>query len=297
MDTAPASADWTRRPERGSLPVVRLGAWISLAIGRTASRFLLRAATLYFFLSSPTARAASRDYLRRCLGREPRLSERFAHFMAFATTVHDRLFFLQAQQDVFQMQVVGAELMPKTGTLLFGAHFGSFEALRAAAALRDDNRRVAMAMYEENARQLNGVLAAIAPGMLRDIVPLGNVGSMLALSERLDAGDFVGVLADRTLGSEPTLEVDFLGEAAAFPTGPMRMAAALRQPVFMMVGLYLGGNRYKVVFEPLVDFSIASGDRTEAVAAGVRAYAARLESYCREAPYNWFNFFDFWRRP
>jgi predicted LPLAT superfamily acyltransferase len=296
MARAPAAADWTRRPERGSLPLVRFMAWLSLAAGRGASRVLLRAIALYFFLSSPAARATSRDYLRRCLGREPRLGERFAHFMAFATTVHDRLYFLQARDDLFEFDVVTPEKLPKGGALLFGAHLGSFEALRAAG-LRHGHRRVTMAMYEENARQLNAIFAELAPDLLRDIVPLGHAGSMIALSQRLEAGDLVGVLADRTPGPEPTLEVDFLGERAAFPTGPMRMAAALRQPVFMMVGLYLGGNRYRVVFDPLVDFSAVSGDRSEAVAAGVRAYAARLEGYCREAPYNWFNFFDFWRRP
>jgi predicted LPLAT superfamily acyltransferase len=291
-----ASADWTRRPERGSLPLVRFMAWLSLAAGRGASRILLRAIALYFFVSSPAARATSREYLRRCLGREPRLAERFAHFMAFATTIHDRLYFLQERDDLFEVEVVGPEKLPATGVLLFGAHLGSFEALRAAG-LRHGHRRVTMAMYEENARQLNGILAALSPDMLRDIVPLGHAGSMIALSERLDAGDLVGVLADRTLGAEPTLQVDFLGAPAAFPTGPMRMAAALRRPVFMMVGLYLGGNRYKVAFEPLADFSTVAGDRTEAVADGVRAYAARLEHWCREAPFNWFNFFDFWRRP
>jgi predicted LPLAT superfamily acyltransferase len=298
MGTAPASADWARRPERGNLPLVRFMAWLSLAVGRRASRLVLRIAVAYFFVSSPAARAASRGYLRRCLGREPRLSERFAHFMAFATTVHDRLYFLQARDDLFEVDVVGPELLPQTGALLFGAHLGSFEALRAAG-LRHGHRRVTMAMYEENARQLNAVLSAISPGMLRDIVPLGHVGSMIALHERLEAGDLVGVLADRTLGNEAVLTVPFLGEAAAFPTGPMRMAAALRQPVFLMAGLYLGGNRYRVVFEPLVDFSKSGPGlrRGAEVEAAVRAYAARLEHYCREAPFNWFNFFDFWRKP
>jgi len=27
----------------------------------------------------------------------------------------------------------------------------------------------------------------------------------------------------------------------------------------------------------------------------LRRYAERLEHYCRIAPYNWFNFYDFWR--
>lgn len=296
MGSNQAAADWTRRAERGSLPLLRFMAWLSLAVGRGPSRILLHAAAAYYLTMSPAARNASRDYLRRCLGREPRLAERYGHFMAFATTVHDRLYFLNGAQDVFDVEVVGAESIPKEGTLLFGAHVGSFEALRATG-IHHGHRRVAMAMYAENARQINGVLEAVAPDRAHDIVPLGTVGSMIELNERLEAGDLVGVLADRTLGVESTLQVPFLGDDAAFPTGPMRMAAALRQRVFLMVALYLGGNRYRVVFEPLWDFSATSRNRDEAVAQATRAYAARLERLCREAPLNWFNFFDFWRRP
>ena len=29
--------------------------------------------------------------------------------------------------------------------------------------------------------------------------------------------------------------------------------------------------------------------------AALRDYVARLERLCREAPYNWFNFYDYWR--
>ena len=32
-----------------------------------------------------------------------------------------------------------------------------------------------------------------------------------------------------------------------------------------------------------------------AIAEAQRAYVDRLEQHCRAAPYNWFNFFDFWR--
>jgi predicted LPLAT superfamily acyltransferase len=74
------------------------------------------------------------------------------------------------------------------------------------------------------------------------------------------------------------------------------MAALLRRPVVFMVGLYLGGNRYTIHFEPLADFSdIARGQRDAAVQAAITRYAALLDHYCRKAPYNWFNFFDFWQ--
>lgn len=296
--TAAPSAAWTQRPERGSLPLVRLMARLSLAIGRGASRVVLRLIVAYFYLASPTARRHVAEFLRRALGRESRLGERFATFLTFSTTIHDRVFFLAGREDLFDVRVHGAgPLQGDVGAILLGAHVGSFEALRSAGH-HHGHRRVAMAMYEENARRLNSVLGELNPAAVADVVPLGHVGSMLALGERLEAGDLVGVLADRTLGAEPMVRVPFLGEAAAFPTGPMRMAAALRQRVFLMMGLYRGGNRYDVFFEPLADFTnVERQGRDAMVDEAIRAYVARLEHYVRMAPDNWFNFHDFWAAP
>jgi len=298
MNAPPAATSWTQRPERGTPGMLRFIVWVSLALGRAPARVLLRIIAAYFLAFGGAARRASREFLARCHGRKPTLGETYGLFFSFASTVHDRVFFLKDRFDLFEIEIHGAELFGPGGTLLMGAHLGSFEALRACA--RTVKRPVAMAMYEENARRLNGVLEAIAPGLMKDVVALGHVQSMIELSERLDQGAIVGLLADRTLGDEPVLRVPFLGEPAPFPTGPMRMAAALRRPVLFMTALYRGANRYEVHFEPLADFSDLEGltraERDRRVEEGVRAYAARLERFARRAPSNWFNFHDFWGR-
>jgi predicted LPLAT superfamily acyltransferase len=38
-------------------------------------------------------------------------------------------------------------------------------------------------------------------------------------------------------------------------------------------------------------------EREQAIAHHAARYAARLEYFCRKAPLQWFNFFDFWQRP
>jgi predicted LPLAT superfamily acyltransferase len=176
-----------------------------------------------------------------------------------------------------------------------GSHLGSFEVV-GAVGRRDPNLRVAMAMYERNAAKLNAILAAINPRASPDIIPLGRIDAILTISRRLDEGAVVGVLADRTLGREPLQAVTLLGERAQLPTGPMRMAAIMQRPVFFMAGLYRGKNRYHVVFESLADFSGTTTDtRAAAVGEAIDRYAAVLDRYCRSDPFNWFNFFDFWR--
>jgi predicted LPLAT superfamily acyltransferase len=70
----------------------------------------------------------------------------------------------------------------------------------------------------------------------------------------------------------------------------------LQRPVVFMTGLYLGGNRYAIHFDPLADFStVPRAERDAALEAAIARYAALLDQYCRKAPYNWFNFFDFWQ--
>jgi predicted LPLAT superfamily acyltransferase len=294
-------AEWVRRPERSNLAMLRAMTWLSLRLGRRPARIVLVGVSLYFLLFAPAARQASCSYLQRVLGRAPRLVELFRHFHYFASCTHDRIYLLNDRFDLFAIQVHGAAAFEEAlaggrGAFLIGAHMGSFEAVRALGRQRS-GLRVTTVMYEQNARKIHAALAAINPVAVQDIIPLGQLDSMLQVQGRLDEGMVVGVLGDRTLDEDPTLPVQFLGETAAFPVGPMRLAAMLKRPVLFMTGLYLGGNRYAVHFEPLADFTgIERRDRDTAIRQAVLAYAAALARHCRAEPFNWFNFFDFWKR-
>jgi predicted LPLAT superfamily acyltransferase len=77
--------------------------------------------------------------------------------------------------------------------------------------------------------------------------------------------------------------------------GPFRIATILRRPIVLMFGLYRGGKRYDIYFERLTDLSDEpSLQRGELAQQALYRYVERLEHYCRLAPYNWFNFYEFW---
>ncbi len=299
---ARARPEWAAHRERGTMTMLRVMTFISLRLGRPAGRVVLHGIAAYFFLFAPTARGHMRGYLRRALGREPRAGDRYRLILSFAATIHDRLYLITDRFDEFEISLHGAEVVGSRfargeGAFLMGAHMGSFEVTRALGR-RQPGLQVAMAMYEDNARKVNAMMLAVSPGLALDIVPLGTTGSMLELRARLDAGAFIGMLGDRTFGIERYERVPFLGALASFPTSAMRAAAILQRPVIFMVGLYRGGNRYHVAFEELADFT-ATGvpEREQAVRVAIERYAAVLERYCRSDPYNWFNFYDFWREP
>ena len=314
-----AAAAAAHRSERGSLLALRLIAWIALTLGRPVARLLLHPITLYFMLAAPEPRRHSARYLRRVLGHAPRWSEQYRHFHCFASTVLDRVYFVRGQVEAFDLQVrtdAGCQAVRAAGrgVFLVGAHLGSFESLHGAGKVLLD-APVTMVMYPENARKIHSVLQALAPDFKLAVIAIGKPGSTLAIRDALDAGCAVGMLADRIAGTPAAtesaraatpresaramnVEVPFLGQPALFSEGPLRLAMLLRRPVIFMVGLYLGGRRYELRFETLADFSEPPADaaaREQLVHQALRDYVARLEALCHEAPYNWFNFHDFWR--
>jgi predicted LPLAT superfamily acyltransferase len=293
-----SDAHWAGSRERGSAVLFRVMIFLSLTLGRRVARGILHGIAAYFFLAAPGARRRAREYLRRALGREPTAADVFRQVFTFASTILDRLYLARECYELFDITVENEPLLLSmaargTGAFLLGAHLGSFEIV-SALGRRQPGLRVAMAMYEGTASMLSA-LAADKPGGAPEIIPLGHLESMLRIRDCLEAGSFVGMLADRTIGEAPAQRVSFLGEPALFPSGPMRAAAALRRPVFFMSGLYRGANRYHVVFREIADFSeLPRAGREAQVAEAISRYAARLEECCRSDPYNWFNFYDFW---
>lgn len=298
--TAEASQpDWITRRERGALPLIKFFVWLALRLGRPAARLFLYPICVHYVLFAGAARRASRSYLARVLGRKPGIGDVFRHFHCFASCILDRVFLLNDQTQRFDIHVKGEDIVLDilkrgNGCILLGAHFGSFEVARAVGR-RQPDLRIGLVMYEENARKIRAVLSAINPQLATEVIGLGRSGSMIAVGERLERGDFVGMLSDRSLYDEDGVRHSFLGDPARFPLGVFRMAVLLRRPVVLMFGVYRGGRRYEVCFESLIDPQRpTSRDRGEEAQAAMRRYVERLEDHCRAAPFNWFNFYDFW---
>ncbi len=292
--------EWVARPERSNVPTMRLIVWIALHLGRPAARALLAPIAAYFLLFSARAtRAASRKYLAKALGRKPGLLDVFRHYHAFSAVVLDRVFLLGDRFEavdvrLHNLEAVQAAMAGGQGCVLLGAHVGSFEVVRAMG--REMRAPPAnLVMYEENARKLNSVLCAINPELAQRIIALGRPDSMLRVRDALRQGEFVGMLADRVIEGEGSAVCDFMGAPARFPTGPLRMAGIMKAPVLVMAGLYMGGNRYEVYFDALPESARLGAAASEAdIARAMQVYASRIEHYCRMAPYNWFNFYEFW---
>ncbi|WP_242112064.1 acyltransferase [Luteimonas aquatica] len=293
---------WKQRREGGG----RFALWLIRSIGRHGGRGLARLClypiTAYFLLRRGAERRDSRDYLSRVFGRRAGLREVARHIHTFACTILDRVFLLGEDLRRFDVRVQGvegleAQLAQGRGVLLFGSHLGSFEALRALARRRPDVK-IRIVLDKAHNPAMTQLLDALNPEIAAGVIDASQGGPslMLAIKQAADEGALVSLLVDRTHPGAPVQAAQFLGAPAEFPVSPWLVASVLKLPISLGFGLYRGGNRYDLLFESFSDAGIDLPRRGRSVllASLVQRYASRLEHHARRAPYNWFNFYDFW---
>ncbi|HEU0276786.1 MAG TPA: acyltransferase [Rhodanobacteraceae bacterium] len=298
----PPAGHWSDRPEGGGWFALWLIRFIGLHFGRSVARSILYPVTLYFYFRRGPERRAARDYLLRIGGRPGNPWQVMHLIHAFAATILDRVFLLARGTRGFAITVGGTDALKRhlergRGVLLVGAHVGSFDVLRAAAA-QHPRYRLKLVMDKQKTPALNALLEALAPELADCVIDTARGGTdvVLALAEAAREGAMVALLGDRGRPQEQMRSVPFLGGEAAFPAAPWLIAALLEVPVVLCLGMYRGGNRYDLVFETLAErVVLPRGDRDAALDAHIARYASRLEHHLRASPYNWFNFYDFWQ--
>jgi predicted LPLAT superfamily acyltransferase len=296
--------DWKQRREGGGRFAIRLIRGIGRYGGRGVARACLLPITLYFLLRRSAERRDSLAYLARAFGRHATWWDAARHIHCFASTILDRVFLLGGELDRFEVATAGVEHLHAAldrgrGALLLGSHLGSFEVLRVLARERSDYV-IRVVLDKGHNPAMTQLLDELNPQIAAGVIDAGQDGPslMLQIQQAVQSGALVALLADRVHGGEHGVDADFLGDPARFPMAPMQVAAALKVPVVLGFGLYRGGNRYDLVFEAFSDgLDIPRPRRNAEIAALIRRYAERLEHHARSAPFNWFNFYDFWFHP
>lgn len=291
---------WLSQRERGAVLGIRFVFWLATLFGRWPARQFIRVLAIFYAAFDGDARSASRAWLERVHARPASWFDVYRHISIFAQVALDRIFLLKGKTNVFNVSRTGNEHLIKLahegrGAILLGAHLGSFEAMRVSAD--EESFRVSIVGHFENARMINALLSEIDPEMAENVIHVGDdpVGLALAIRDRLAQGHMIAVLGDRIGLNEKTVSVDFFGKPALFPAAPFILAAALRVPVYLVFGLYYEPNRYELFCEPFAErIELPRGERGDALQRMVQKYANAVERFCRKAPDNWFNFYDFW---
>ncbi len=299
------SLDWQKQKERSTPFALKLIRWGALHLGRDFVRPILWPIVFYFLLTATAATRASRQFLTRVWGRPATLRDSARHMHSFASTILDRVYLISGRHKMLHVRVQGLEIAEQYGhrpggCLLVGSHLGSFEVLRALGVNEGGQTgvRVKMLMRRGHNEMITRLLEALNPDIQQHMIDTsgGDADTALTIRDALAEGCMVSLLGDRINSeAEKTARVRFLGGTANFPLGWLLLAAVTQVPVLLCFGLYRGGKRYDIHFELLSERIVLDRkNREREAAAWAQRYAERLEHYARSAPYNWFNFYDFW---
>lgn len=299
-DQAATAASWLTQRERGTVFLIHLTFRCATLFGRTLMRPIVWLVAFFYRLTDRKSVAASRDWLRRVHGKQPGFWAVFGHIHTFTQVTLDRMFLVSGKVRALQFTRTGDHHLAEQfasgrGAVLLGGHVGSFEAMRNGG--NEDAIKINIVGHFANAKMINELLTRLDPERAATVIHIGDdpVGQMARVHDRIEAGDFVALLGDRTGLNERTVEATFFGQTAHFPAGPFLLASLMKCPVYLTFGLYRRPNRYDLSCEPFADsLHLPRKDREQGLRDVVQRYATRLEHYARSAPNNWFNFYDFW---
>lgn len=301
------STHWSAMAERGADWGLRLSALFHRLFGRTGCLIILAPVVFYFFVTGAEQRRGSHQFLKRALAmshnpRFPTWFDCYRHFMSFAGRAVDNLAAWSGRIPRDMVSMVDAAILNQakedsSGALFIVSHLGNVEITRA---LLDEatRARLTILVHTKEAAHYNDVLRRYNPASAVNTFQVTEIGpdTTIQLQERIERGEWVFIAGDRTPvgGQDRTVSADFLGKPAPFAQGPYILASLLKCPVYFMVCLR-EGNGYALYVEKFSDgITLPRGDREGAVQRHAQHFADRLTHYVLQAPYQWYNFFNFW---
>ena len=302
---------WSAQRERGSPLFLKISVWLVRYLPLWIARLVSALVAAYFYLTSRSQRRAVRQYQSSLKNHFPDapLPARFAvyrQFAAFGQAVADRFAVWQRKITADSLVLEDPDGLFSTvrwhegrGQILICSHLGNMEICRALVS-RHPGFKMNVLVYDAHSAEFSQALKAAGASYIQLIqVDKLDAAQMLSLSQKLDAGEWIAIAADRTpVRGNKTVAVDFLGRRAELPQGPWLLAGLLKARTNTIFVLRGKKGRYHLClkhFDGVPEWTRAT--REQQIAEAAQRYARLLEQYARRAPLQWFNFYDFWNTP
>ena len=179
------------------------------------------------------------------------------------------------------------------GFIVLFSHLGNSE--MAGYCLATPNKRMNVLAY---AGETETVARNRAEALQKNnlwLIPMlpDSMSHIYAINGALERGEIVSMAADRIVQSKH-IDCSFFGKTAHLPAGPFHISIVMRKPVLLVFVIKTKWNHYHVDVVPLhADTTLSRNAQIDDIA---RQYAAALEQKARQYPYQWFNYYDFWKQ-
>lgn len=311
--TTPSQHHWSNVREAGTLLGLQFLRFVHDVFGRWLLSVFLLPTVAYFWLFRGETRRQSQRFLTQHAAHfhnawdaPPGPWASAKHLYVFAESVVDKLmsWCVDIDSERFLLDdpaMVENILEDPRGQLIIGSHFGNLEYCRGFMQ-RYKNKVINILVHDQHSGNFNAMMAKLNPESRLNIFQVAefDAATVLAMKHKLDAGEWLFIAGDRVplSGQERTVAVPFMGKTAHLPIGPYLLAKGLKSPVKLMFSYCDYFTKGRPVHFKIVDFAdrveLPRKQREEKLKDYAARFALELEKQCAEAPYHWFNFYDFW---
>lgn len=299
---------WFTIKEKGSVLGLKILIYIYKTLGRKVFLLVLHPVILYYVVFSKTLRKNSRQYWENLFAyqnntQKVKFRHIYSHVYQFAVCAIDKVACwtgdIKAQDVIFHNQELFNKIVNSgKGAIFISAHLGNLELCRAIGE-RISDVKINAIVFNKNALKFQKVLAKSNPQVNVNLLHVESMGADTAilLKDKIEQGEIIVIVGDRVPvhSQSRTQYADFLGKTAAFSEGPYILASILDCPSYLLFCIKQR-NVYNIYFEAFYSsLKFPRAQRKRLLSKVIQQYADRLAFYCQKAPFQWFNFYDFWQ--
>jgi predicted LPLAT superfamily acyltransferase len=220
------------------------------------------------------------------------------HFL-FGENLFDKFALFTGENKAFKVTITGQELFDEVinspkGAIIASSHVGNFEI--SGYILRQTKKRINGIIYGEE----NPVIQQFRNEILEknnvfQIPVAGDLSHIITINNVLSKGEILTMPCDRIFTGNKTIELEFLGKVAAFPTGAYHLAVKYDIPVLTLFVLKESLNHYHLYLNRIDNYGNDNLSVKEKIELLARNYVSELEKTLKRFPEQWYNFYKFWK--
>jgi predicted LPLAT superfamily acyltransferase len=294
-------AEWTGKSKGGKFGYAFFIALLKYTNIRVTYFFIWFVA-FYFLLFSD--KKSIRFYFRKIhkYGRFKTFISIYRNYCYLGQSIIDKVTVLAGIKSRFTFNFEGEKYLHQIATankggMLLSAHIGNWEI--AGQLLKRIDAKINIVMYEKEFEGIKKVLERNKVVREANIIVIKDGFSHLYEIKNAFANNEIVVMhGDRFLPGANSTEVEFMGEKAKFPTGPLYLASKHGAPVTFVYAVKESATHYHFfASEPKV-YKYPGNIKTRKTELHqmVSEFVESIEKIVKLYPLQWFNYFRFWNK-
>lgn len=275
--------------------------------GLRPAYFLLRFVSFYFIPFAPRATRSIYQFYRLHLkyGVLKSCIAVYRNYNQLGESILDKVALLSGAETDFSFSVDGQEhlefLTNQNGGLLLSGHVGNWEMAGQLLSSLSSSLPVSILLYQADHDRVQSFLdKSVDEARSFSIIPIkeGSMEHIFAMSQRLSEGGLLCFHIDRAIQDSKKVDSILLGSPIELPAGPYHLAAQFGVPIVFVFALKNGYKNYQIYLSEPVTV-LRSRDKAvqaEEIEKAAFIFSSLLEKVIKKHPYQWFNYFDFWKK-